>query len=163
MRRIDRQAVIANGRAVAALVDGPHALMAIPAERAQRPETELIVIAAMPRVMIGDGGRSDAALFLAQGAERLDLKLVARARSPALQIVPGTPRKRLRRGEITRVHLAAKVRPVGGLDKRPSGWGTVGTQSFPVLLAFSLCRAREVLRPPNRVCVLASSPCKPLI
>jgi hypothetical protein len=104
MRRIDRQAVVANGQAVAALIDGPYALVAIPAERAQRPETELVVIAAVPWMMVRDGGRRDAALFLAQGAQRLDLQLMLGPSSPGLQVIPRTPVERLRRCEIARVH-----------------------------------------------------------
>jgi hypothetical protein len=115
MRRIDRQAVVANGQAVAALIDGPYALVAIPAERAQRPETELVVVAAVPWMMVRDRGRRDAALLLAQGAQRLDLKLMMRARSPALEIVPASPGKRLRRRQVASVH-PVKVRPIGGLS-----------------------------------------------
>jgi hypothetical protein len=68
MRRIDRQAIIANGQAIAAFIDGPHALVAVAAQRSQRAEAELVVIAAMPWVMVRDRGRRDAALLLAQGA-----------------------------------------------------------------------------------------------
>ena len=102
--RIGRHAVVADRVAVASLVDRPDALVAIAAERAQRAEHKLVVIAAMPWVVIGDGGRRDAALLLAQGAQRLDLQLVLGASSPGLEIIPGTPRKRLGGSEITRGH-----------------------------------------------------------
>jgi hypothetical protein len=65
MRRIERHAIVVNGQAVAAFIDRPGALMAIAAERTQRPEAEGVVIAAVPWVMIGDGGCGDAAVFLA--------------------------------------------------------------------------------------------------
>jgi hypothetical protein len=56
MRRIGRKAVVVDVVAIAALIDGPLPLVAIAAERAQRAETELGVIAAMSRVMVRDGG-----------------------------------------------------------------------------------------------------------
>jgi hypothetical protein len=104
MVRVERKAVIANGQAVAALVDGPDALVAIPAQRAQRPETELVVIAAMPWVMVGDRGRRDAALLVAQSAERGSRKLMLGPPPPGLQRVPCTPMERLRGCEVTNVH-----------------------------------------------------------
>jgi hypothetical protein len=66
MRRICRKPVVANGRAMPALIDRPLALVAIAAKRAQRTEHKGVVIAAMSRMMIGDRGRNDAPLLLAK-------------------------------------------------------------------------------------------------
>ena len=99
MVRIERQAVIANGQAIAAFVDGPDALMAIAAERAQRAKAELVVIAAMPWMMVRDGGRRDAVLFLAQGTTQRGIrKLVLDPSSPGLSGVSVPPMERLGRG-----------------------------------------------------------------
>jgi hypothetical protein len=113
---IGRKAVVTAGQAIASLIDRPLALVAIAAERAQRPEPELVVIASMRRAMIGDRGRRDAALLLAQGAERGGCKLVLGPSSPGLQRIPGPPRQRLGGSEITSGH-PAKVRLIGGLSK----------------------------------------------
>jgi hypothetical protein len=104
MPRIRRQAVVAGGQAIASLVDGPHALMAIPTEGAQRAELELVVIAAVPWMMIGDRRSGEATLFLAQGAQWLDLQLVLGPRSPALQRVPTSPVERLGGCEVASGH-----------------------------------------------------------
>lgn len=104
MSRIDRKAVGADVQAIASLVDRPLALMAIPAQRAQRPQHKGVVIALMRRVMVSDRRRRQAASFLAQDAKRFDLHLVPGAPAPALQRVPGTPVKRLSRGEVAGVH-----------------------------------------------------------
>ena len=93
---IDRKPIVANVVAIAALVDRPLALMAIAAERAQRPKAEGVVIAFVGRMVISDGGRRDAASFLAQGAQRGSRKLVFGPSSPGLQGVPIAPMERLR-------------------------------------------------------------------
>jgi hypothetical protein len=112
--RIRRQAVIAGGQPISAFVDGPDALVAIAAERAQRPEHELAVIALMRRVVIGDGGRRDATLLLAHGAQRGSRKLVLGPPPPGLERVPGPPRQRLGGSEIASVHVVE-----GALDPQP--------------------------------------------
>jgi hypothetical protein len=104
MRGIDREAIVVDIVAIASFVDRPLTLMAVLAQRAQRAETELVVIAAMPWMVISDRRRSDAALLLAQGAQRVLVQLMMRALSPALQRVPGTPRKRLGGSEIASGH-----------------------------------------------------------
>jgi hypothetical protein len=104
MLRINRHAIGSDRVATAALVDGPDALMAIAAERAQRPDHELVVIAAMPWVMIGDRRRREAALLLAQGAKRGGRELMVRPSSPGLQGIPISPMERLGGREIARVH-----------------------------------------------------------
>ena len=60
MSGVERQAVVADGQAIAALVDRPDALVAIPAERTERAEHELVVIAFVRRVVIGDRRRGEA-------------------------------------------------------------------------------------------------------
>jgi hypothetical protein len=65
---VDRQAVVANGAPIAMRIIGPFALVAIAAKRLQRPKPELVPIAAVPRVMIGDRRGNGEALPLAQGA-----------------------------------------------------------------------------------------------
>jgi hypothetical protein len=65
---VDRQAVVANGAPIAMRIIGPFALVAIAAERLQRPEAELVPIAFVRRKMIGDRRRRHAPLFVAQGA-----------------------------------------------------------------------------------------------
>jgi hypothetical protein len=82
---VGRKAVVVAGVAIAALVNGPLALMTIAAQRAQRPEAEGVVIALMRRMVISDGGRRDAASFLAQGTQRGSRKLVFGPRPPALK------------------------------------------------------------------------------
>jgi hypothetical protein len=94
MRRIDRHAVVADHAAVASLVDGPDALMTVPAERAQRPEHKGVVVALMRRVVIGDRRWRCSALLLAQDAERLDRQLMLGPRAPGLEAIPITPVKR---------------------------------------------------------------------
>lgn len=108
MSGVEGHAVVAGGQAVAALVNGPDARVAIAAERAQRAEPELVVVAAMPWVMIGDRRRGEAPSLAAQGAERIEAELVLGPGAPALQRIPAPPWERLRRGEVSRVH-AAKV------------------------------------------------------
>jgi hypothetical protein len=108
MTRIRRHAVVAGGQAVAALVNGPDARVAIAAERAQRAEPELVVIAPMRRVVVGDRRRGEAPSLAAQGAERIEAELLLGPGAPALQAVPLAPMQSLRRGEVSRVH-AAKV------------------------------------------------------
>jgi hypothetical protein len=71
--RIDGKAVVVDRVAIAALVDRPNALMAIAAERTQRPEAELVVIALMRWMMIGDRRWRCSAGLKAHGAERRDL------------------------------------------------------------------------------------------
>lgn len=61
MFRIERETVSANVCTIASLVGRPLALMTIPAQRAQGPEHERVVIAAMPWVMIRDRRRRQAA------------------------------------------------------------------------------------------------------
>jgi hypothetical protein len=63
--RIDREAVVIDVVPIAAFVDRPLALMAIPTQRTQRPEAELVVIALMRRMMIRDRRWRDAALLFA--------------------------------------------------------------------------------------------------
>lgn len=76
MTRINWQAVVVGRVTVSAFIDGPDALVAIPAERTERAEHELVVIAAMPWVVIGDRRRGEASSLEAESAERLELKLV---------------------------------------------------------------------------------------
>jgi hypothetical protein len=95
MVRVDRKAIVANVVAIASLVDRPLALVAIPAERAQRAETESVPIAFVGRVMVGDRRRRDAVPPEAEGAQRLDPELAVSTLSPTLQAVPGTPGERL--------------------------------------------------------------------
>ena len=90
--------------AIASLVDGPDARVAIAAQRAQWAEDERVVIAAMPWMMIGDRGRRDAVLLLAQGAERVLVQLMVRASTPGLQRIPGPPRQRLGGCEVACGH-----------------------------------------------------------
>jgi hypothetical protein len=141
MRGIDREAIVPNIVAIPALVDGPLARMAIAAERAQRPEHELVVVAAMSRVVIGDGGRRDAALLVTQSAERVLVQLVLGPRSPGLQRVPGPPRQRLGGSKITRVHcyLCGSGRTVGpiplsGIDAGGSRWSDAAKRKLMACL-----------------------------
>ena len=100
MRGIEREAVGADVRTIAALIDRPRALMTLLTKRAKRPKHELVVVATMPRVMVGNRRRRQAALLLAQGAERRDPKLMLGPRSPTLKRVPGSPWKGLSGSEI---------------------------------------------------------------
>jgi hypothetical protein len=101
---IERQAVGADVRSIASLVDRPRALMTLLAKRAQRAEHELVVVAAMPRVMIGDGRRREAVALEAKSTQRLKLELMLGASSPTLKRVPGPPWKGLRGSEIACGH-----------------------------------------------------------
>jgi hypothetical protein len=102
MARIDRIAVCADRVAVAALARS--AVVALSAQRPQRARPELIVVAAVSRMMIGDRRRRHPALLAAERAERLEAQLMMRAPSPGLQAVPGPPMKCLRGSEIARGH-----------------------------------------------------------
>jgi hypothetical protein len=113
MRRICGKAIVADIRPIAIPIDGPLALMAIAAQRAQWAKTELVPIAAMSRVVIGDGGRRHAPLLLAQGAERALAQLKLGPRSPALQVVPGPPRQRLGGCEVAGGHQTNRSLCVG--------------------------------------------------
>ena len=93
--RIDRQTVIAYVAPISMRIVGPFALVTIAAETLQRPEPEGVPIASMRRIVVGDRRRGDAVPREAEGAERLDSKLVVSALSPALQRVPGPPGERL--------------------------------------------------------------------
>lgn len=85
MARIDREAIVANRRAIAVRVVGPFALMAIAAETLQWAEPEGVPVAFVRRVMIGDRRRREAIPREAKGAQRLDAELMMSAPSPALQ------------------------------------------------------------------------------
>jgi hypothetical protein len=111
VQRIERQAVGAGGQAIASLVDGTDALMAILAERAQGPEHELVVIAFVRRVVISDRGRRQTSSLATQNAERLEAKLVSAPPSPALKIVPIAPMERLGGCEVSRGHGGEGLRP----------------------------------------------------
>jgi hypothetical protein len=112
---IDRKAVVVDRVAVSAFIDRPCALVAIAAEGAQRAEPELVVVAAMPWVMISDRRRGDAALLLAQGAQRLDLQLVLGPSSPGLQRVPIAPMPLAAGVKKTSVHRL-EISPAKGGD-----------------------------------------------
>ena len=84
MSPIERVPIGAYSRAIALVHEAAQAVVARFAERAQRAEAELVVVALMRRMVISDRRRGDAALLLAQGAQRRDLKLMLRARSPGL-------------------------------------------------------------------------------
>jgi hypothetical protein len=103
--RINRIAVVADRRAVVFVFE--RRLQAIVARRTKatdRTGQEQIVIAVMRWEMIGDGRRRDAPLFLAEGAEGLDAKLMFGACPPPLQRVPGPHRKGLRWGDVSLGH-----------------------------------------------------------
>ena len=68
MRRIERIAVDADRRAIALVHKAAQAVVARFAQRSDRARDELIVIAAMRRVMISDRRRGDAAGLEADGA-----------------------------------------------------------------------------------------------
>jgi hypothetical protein len=94
--------------------------MTVSAEGAQRPEHEGVVIAAMRRVVISDRRRSDAALLLAQGAQRGGRELVLGPSSPGLQRVPTSPVERLRGCEVACVHGSRKTNriiPISASDR----------------------------------------------
>ena len=52
----------------------------------------------------GQAAADDAALLLAKGAQRLDLKLVLGPPSPGLQIIPHAPVECLRGRQVASVH-----------------------------------------------------------
>lgn len=65
MLRIEREAVLADRRAIASSVDRPLPVVTCRAKRAERAEAKGIPVALMRRMMIGDRRRNDAALFRA--------------------------------------------------------------------------------------------------
>jgi hypothetical protein len=88
MARIDRQAVVANGRPVALMCEAAQAIVARFAKASNRAGEEQIVIAAMRRKVIRDRRRGDLPPFLAQDAQGRDPQLVLGARSPTLKRIP---------------------------------------------------------------------------
>ena len=95
---IERIAVVADRRAIAALVGGPFGLMAMLAQALQFTEHELRVVAAMRHDMIGDrGGRYDAALETGR-AQRFVAQLVGASSTPGLQPIKIAPVHRLNHG-----------------------------------------------------------------
>ena len=68
MVTIERQAVVANVASIAESVGRPFAIVAVPAKRLQGPEPELVPIAFVRRVVVGDGRRREAALPAAKQA-----------------------------------------------------------------------------------------------
>jgi hypothetical protein len=133
--RIRRHAVVAGGQAVAALVNGPLALMAILAERTQRPEHELVVVAAMSWMMISDRRRRRAASLEAESAERLEAKLMLGARPPGLQVIPVPPRHCLGGCEVARVH----VEPA-----HAARWGKTPTIAWPGPNLVTMTRSQTI-------------------
>jgi hypothetical protein len=89
--------------------------MAILAERSQGPKHELVVIAFVRRMVIGDRRRRQTSSLAAQHAQRIEAELMGAAPSPALKRVPAPPRERLRRGEVSRGHGGEGLRQIGGL------------------------------------------------
>jgi hypothetical protein len=95
MRGIDRKAIVANVWPIAFVFDRLQTIMARLAQRAQRAEDELVVIALMRRVVVGDRRRRHAVPLEAGSAQRLDAELMMSAPSPTLEAVPGSPGERL--------------------------------------------------------------------
>ena len=116
MRRIERIAVDANVGPIASVFEVRlQAVVARLAERAERTQDELVVIAVMRRVMIGDRRGRDAPLFLAQDAERGDLQLMLGACSPGLKRIPAAPGQALCGSEIARGHGVILQEPLPAL------------------------------------------------
>ena len=108
MRGIERIAVDADRRAIALVFKRwLQAVMAGLAKRSDRAAKKGVIIAAMCWEVIRDRGRDDEALRLAKLAQRLGPQLMFRSRSPALQAVPRSRRKRLRWGEVASGHRSA--------------------------------------------------------
>jgi hypothetical protein len=111
---VDGKTVVADVAAVAMQIVGPFPLVALEAQRLERPQAEGVPIAAMRRVVIGDAGGINPALGRARPAQRLDLELVRRPAPPALQPVPRSPG-----GELGRLTFGRNA-PRGGNFGSPS-------------------------------------------
>jgi hypothetical protein len=105
MRRIERIAVDANVRLIAAMFKARlQTIMARLTETADRTQQERAIIATMRREVIGDRRRRDLAAFFAKGAQGLLTQLMFRPSSPALQATPRSRRERLSGGEVAGGH-----------------------------------------------------------
>ena len=112
MSRIDRIAVDADRRAIAFVHEAAQAVVARLAERAERTEHELVVVAFMGRMMVRNRRGRDAALLLAQGAQRLDPELMF-----------GPRRQRCSEYQARHGSVCAGARLRGGMGDGIARWG----------------------------------------
>jgi hypothetical protein len=97
---IDRVSILANVAPIVSVLERRlQAIMAGFAKRSDRAHQEQIVIAAVCREMVGDGGGRDLTLRPAEAAQRIGTELMLRPTTPSLHRVPISDLHRLGRGE----------------------------------------------------------------